>query len=96
MSPDEIIAAIEDGGKTPPGHLSAPLQALWTARAGDWEGAHQIAQDAGGHDGDWVHAYLHRVEGDEGNAAYWYARAGESQPDCSLEREWRQLVEALG
>ena len=59
------------------------LRALWLEARGDWDGAHAAAQragDAGDRAGDWVHAYLHRVEGDEGNAAYWYARAGRKMP----------------
>lgn len=59
------------------------LWALWLEARGDWDGAHVAAQragDAGDAAGDWVHAYLHRVEGDEGNAGYWYARAGRKKP----------------
>jgi hypothetical protein len=59
------------------------LHALWWEARGDWEAAHGAAQragDAGDRAGDWVHAYLHRVEGDAGNAAYWYARAGRRPP----------------
>ncbi len=94
MTPDEIIAAIE-AGQPCPAELSLPLQSLWTAQAGNWDGAHTLCQEANNQAGDWVHAYLHRVEGDLGNAQYWYSRAGEKMPDCSLPEEWRQLVEAL-
>ena len=56
------------------------LHALWLEAKGDWDGAHEAAQRDGDRAGDWVHAYLHRVEGDEGNAGYWYARAGRRAP----------------
>ncbi|MCU0791824.1 MAG: hypothetical protein MUE42_02985 [Opitutaceae bacterium] len=59
------------------------LRALWLEARGRWDAAHVAAQragDEGDRAGDWVHAYLHRVEGDEGNAAYWYARAGRKMP----------------
>ncbi len=56
------------------------LHALWLEAKGDWDGAHAASQRGGDRDGDWVHAYLHRVEGDVGNAGYWYARAGRKAP----------------
>jgi hypothetical protein len=80
---------------TPPPFDNPLLRALWYDAKGDWDRAHQIAQDVSGPDGDWVHAYLHRVEGDEWNANYWYRRAGRSMPDLSLKEEWAQLVEAF-
>ena len=72
------------------------LQALWHDGHGDWNAAHEVAQDVPDPDGALVHAYLHRKEGDAGNAAYWYRRA--SQPVCreSLERaEWEAIVTAF-
>lgn len=73
------------------------LQALWQDARGNWDGAHALAQAAGGRDGDWVHAYLHRKEGDPGNAAYWYRRAGRSGPPAhqDLETEWAEIATAL-
>lgn len=79
----------------PPEGLSLPLQALWWARKGDWHRAHELCQSAGRRAGDRVHAYLHRVEGDRSNAAYWYQRAGEPVFTGTLEEEWRVLVEGL-
>ena len=77
---------------TPP-DLPAPLlRALWYDAKDDWERAHEIAQDVPGADGAWVHAYLHREEGDEWNANYWYRRAGRSMPQESLDEEWEKLV----
>jgi len=72
--------------------VSLPLQALWQDAHGDWERAHALCQEAKSRDGDWVHAYLHRKEGDLGNAGYWYARAGRPMPDVDIEQEWRALV----
>jgi len=66
---------------------------LWRDAHGDWEGALRIAQaDASG---DWVHAYLHRKQGDQDNAAYWYRRARRPFPLLSLEDEWAEIVQAL-
>ena len=62
----------------PPPALSPALKALWLDARGDWDGAHDAAQADEGGPGDWVHAYLHRKEGDAGNAAYWYRRAGQA------------------
>ena len=82
---------------TPPSGLSLAVQALWHDARGDWEGAHGCAQDDRGRDGSWVHAYLHRKEGDAGNAGYWYSRAGRTMPakSVSLDDEWEQIARAL-
>jgi hypothetical protein len=69
------------------------LRALWFDGKGDWESAHDIAQDIHTVDGSWIHAYLHRKEGDDGNASYWYHRAGKTMPQVSLEKEWEQLAD---
>jgi len=79
----------------PPPGLSLALQALWRDGKGDWDGAHEAAQADGGGAGDWVHAYLHRKEGDAGNAAYWYRRAGRPACRLSLEEEWAAIADAL-
>ena len=81
--------------RQPPSSLSAPLRALWYDARGNWEQAHEIAQDEGGPTGAWIHAYLHRKEGDLSNASYWYRRADRSKPETSLEEEWRSIVEEL-
>ncbi len=75
--------------------LRPPLQALWHAARGDWDRAHALAQDASGREGDWVHAYLHRLEGDHGNAAYWYARAGRPVFRCTPDAEWVAIATEL-
>lgn len=79
----------------PDAELSDVLKALWYDAKGDWEKAHELCQSAGSADGDWVHAYLHRVEGDSGNASYWYSRSGKPRYDGSLESEWASIVAAL-
>ena len=77
--------------------LSGALLALWWDAKGDWEKAHEIAQDVAGADGAWVHAYLHRKEGDLGNAAYWYRRAGRAVATGDSRVEWEGIVrEMLG
>ncbi|WP_298741835.1 hypothetical protein [uncultured Chitinophaga sp.] len=83
------------GNPAPPEGLSAPLQAMWWDGKGNWDRAHDIAQDIENGTGSWIHAYLHRKEGDRSNAAYWYSRAGKSMPFSTLEEEWEQLVTAL-
>lgn len=68
------------------------LQSLWYDAKGDWEAAHNIAQDINTDDGSWVHAYLHRKEGDSGNASYWYHKAKRKMPSYDLSREWDEIV----
>lgn len=75
--------------------LSLPLQALWYAKQGNWERAHVIVQDETDADSAWVHAYLHRQEGDLSNARYWYRRSGRSPADVNLEREWEEIAKSL-
>ncbi|MEO8040583.1 MAG: hypothetical protein ABI794_17575 [Betaproteobacteria bacterium] len=83
------------GLAAPSEDLDAPLTALWHAAHGDWARAHQIIQDEAGTDAAWIHAWLHRQEGDLGNAAYWYRRAGRPPATGSLDGEWDTIVEAL-
>jgi hypothetical protein len=82
-------------GAAPAPQLGAPLAALWLAAKGNWNEAHKIAQDQHTADAAWVHAYLHRVEGDLGNAGYWYRQAGKPVATGSLETEWELMVSAL-
>ena len=79
----------------PPENLSGPLCALWHDARGAWDTAHEILQDESDPDGCWVHAYLHRVEGDEDNAGYWYKRA--ERPHCTdaLVDEWDAVAAEL-
>ena len=78
-----------------PPAVSDLLKALWFEGKGDWESAHNIAQDIHNNDGSWIHAYLHRVEGDLGNASYWYSRANRKMPSTSLKDEWNAMVKEL-
>jgi hypothetical protein len=71
------------------------LRALWHDARGEWDAAHHLAQDIDDADGAWVHAYLHRKEGDTGNAAYWYERAKQPVPTDSLSAEWDRIAAAL-
>ena len=79
----------------PPEGLSMAAQALWWEAKGDWHLAHQCAQKQADAEGAWAHAYLHRVEGDLGNAGYWYRTAGRAAASDSLEVEWQTIVAAL-
>jgi hypothetical protein len=79
----------------PPKGLDAALRALWFEAKGDWDEAHREAQSKDDETGAWVHAYLHRVEGDEGNAGYWYRRANRPHSASSLSDEWREIAAAL-
>lgn len=81
----------------PPAGLSEALIALWHDARGEWSVAHTHAQNASGPDGAWVHAYLHRKEGDRANAGYWYVRAGRSRPadDVTLAQEWEAIAREL-
>jgi hypothetical protein len=79
----------------PPAGLSPFAEALWYDAKGDWEKAHALVQDVAGEEAAWIHAYLHRKEGDTPNADYWYNRAGRKRPGVSLENEWSSLLEAF-
>lgn len=79
----------------PPKAVSAALQGLWWARKGDWDKAHRLIMDEHSSEAAWVHAYLHRVEGDEGNALYWYRQARRSPAEGPVEAEWDAIVAAL-
>lgn len=76
----------------PPSKVNKLCEALWYDAKGDWDTAHQIAQSIRSHYGSWVHAYLHRKEGDLTNAAYWYYQAGKKMPKKSLEEEWNEIA----
>jgi hypothetical protein len=75
--------------------LDSLLSALWYDAKGDWNKAHELAQDIHSKNGVWIHGYLHRKEGDKSNASYWYQRAGKKFPMVSLEEEWGIIVEAI-
>lgn len=94
MTPDAFLAGLS--AASPPAGLPDPLRALWHGLKEDWERAHEIVQAREGQaDCDWVHAWLHRVEGDLGNAAYWYRRAGRDVAGGDLKEEGRLIASAL-
>ena len=90
----EDFLKMKDAGSAPE-DIPPLLQSLLLDAAGDWDSAHRIAQNEYNPDGSWVHAYLHRKEGDLGNAGYWYRNAGRSMPDMSLEEEWEYIAMEL-
>jgi hypothetical protein len=86
----ETLSATE-----PPGTIKGHLLSLWYDAKVDWEKSHTIIQDINDTDAAWIHAYLHRKEGDNGNADYWYRRAGKRRPAISFDEEWKLIVKAL-
>jgi hypothetical protein len=79
-----------------PAHdLNLYLKALWYDAKGDWNKAHELIQDEETKEAAWIHAYLHRKEGDLANATYWYHRAGKPVYKKSLEEEWKEIVTAF-
>jgi hypothetical protein len=89
MTLDEFRSTLSFASPPP---LPATLVALWHDAKGHWDAAHGVAQDVHDEDGSWIHAYLHRKEGDAGNAAYWYRRAGKPVSRKSLEDEWEEIA----
>lgn len=94
MTPEAFRASLD--GAAPPEELAPALRALWHAARDDWDRAHEVVQ---GHEGeadcDWVHAHLHRVEGDASNARYWYRQARKSVASGDLAAEQAAIVAAL-
>lgn len=79
----------------PPGNLPDTLRALWFDAKNDWQRSHELVQDLETTEAAWIHAYLHRKEGDESNARYWYHRAGKKFPKVDVKQEWKEIVEDL-
>jgi hypothetical protein len=92
MTLAEFKATLTEGA---PPSVAPALVALWRDAKGQWDAAHGIAQDIDDPVGAWIHAYLHRKEGDQGNAAYWYRRAGKPIASGSLDEEWARIVTEL-
>jgi len=93
MTPSEFKRSLSS--KKPPSGLSSALTALWWAGNDAWDKAHDIAMSGDGKDCAWVHAYLHRVEGDRDNARYWYRQARQEPVTGDLASEWAAIVAAL-
>jgi hypothetical protein len=94
MTLDEFRQSLTSS-ETPPAGVTPLLQALWHDAKGDWDQAHNLAQEVETKDGAWVHAYLHRKEGDNDNAGYWYRRASRDRFTGTLDDEWTSIVSAL-
>ncbi len=94
MSFEDFLNSIQRDS-APPASLRPALQALWHDSRGEWDAAHDLAQIADDAEGAWVHAYLHRKEGDASNAAYWYRRAGKPTASGSLDAEREAIARAL-
>ena len=93
MTPSDFKSSLS--ADMPPAELAPALQALWWAGKGDWDKAHKIVMGDESREGAWVHAYLHRVEGDLGNAAYWYRQARRPVASQTVETEWDVIITAL-
>jgi hypothetical protein len=93
MTVQEFQASLAN--RSPPDGLRATLRALWFAGRDLWDKAHEVVQDEGGAEAAWVHAYLHRKEGDLDNAGYWYRRARRTMPSSGLDEEWVTIVATL-
>ena len=93
MTLEDFEATLKD--REPPTSLAPLLRALWYDRRGDWDRAHQIAQDVDTPAGAMIHSYLHRKEGDLSNARYWYRRSGRPEAADSIDSEWSRLVTSL-
>jgi len=94
MTYDDFEAAVT--ARDPlPDDVAPAVRALWSDGTGDWSGAHGLLQDDESSEAAWVHAYLHRKEGDADNARYWYRRAGRPEATGALEDEWKAIARAL-
>ena len=93
MKTADFKASLSDAAPAP--NLDAPLAGLWWTAKGEWDQAHKLVQDEPTAEAAWVHAYLHRVEGDLGNAGYWYRQAGKPVATGPLEAEWEAIVQVL-
>ncbi len=87
---DDFLDSLQQ--ESMPASIPAPLEALWHEGHGDWKRAHKTVQGDSTIEAAWVHAYLHRKEGDLANAGYWYRRAGRDVSAETLEDEWRTIV----
>ena len=95
MTKADFINSVKQA--SPPAGLDPMIQALWYDAKGDWNKAHEIVQDISSKAAEWIHAYLHRKEGDFINAKYWYMRAEQNMPeiDYDLEKEWNDILDSL-
>jgi hypothetical protein len=93
MTVEEFLSATQNED-SPSSDLSPELQALWHTKAGNWEAAHNIAQEIHTFGGSWIHALLHLIEGDIGNAGYWFRKAGQNvRTESEIDDLWTELAE---
>ena len=93
MTLEEFRSTLEQDAAPP--DLPPALKAMWEDAKGNWAAAHEIAQAIEDTTGSWIHAYLHRKEGEPGNAGYWYRRASQPPANDTLEEEWERIVSRL-
>ncbi len=93
MTAEEFLDSLQRSD--PPADLSGPLLGLWHSARGEWDRAHGLVQDDPSTDAAWVHAHLHRIEGDLGNAGYWYNCAGRRPSDAAIEEERVEIATTL-
>lgn len=95
MTVEELLTSAEQGGQ-PPAELSSEVMALWHTKAGNWEEAHDIAQEIHTPTGSWIHALLHLIEGDVGNADYWFRKAGQpARSIAEIDALWTEIAVQL-
>ena len=93
MTPDQFRRTLSK--TAPPPGLAPPLAALWWAAKGEWDRAHALVMEDAGREAAWVHAYLHRLEGDPGNARYWYRQAARPAATHTHEAEWEEIMQTI-
>lgn len=93
MTFEKFMASLTE--PAPRAGISPPLAALWWMAKGDWQRAHNLVDDLDGADAAWVHAHLHRIEGDPANAHYWYRRAEKTPSTATFEAERAAIAKAL-
>jgi hypothetical protein len=93
MTYEQFCSSLKQG--SPPADVSVYLQSLWYDAKGDWDQSHELIQHLNDKTAAWIHAYLHRKEGDTFNANYWYNRAARRMPGYSLEKEWEEITNEL-
>ena len=79
----------------PSDNLAGIHLVIWYAVKDNWDMAHNIVQEINTETASWIHAYLHRVEGDISNAHYWYNRARQEPSSESLESELDDIIKSL-
>lgn len=95
MTAEDLLTSAKNDSHPPEG-LSDELRAMWFTKSGDWESAHDIAQDIPSSMGSWIHALLHLIEGDIGNAGYWFRNAGRPvRSESEIDALWEEITTAL-